>query len=170
MKTERATLLLASIALVAALTAAQAGAEVVRADLNTYASVPTLAGDATGSFKAHIRRNQGNIEYTLSYVGLESGVLQAHIHFGNPWENGGISAFLCTNLGNAPSTDVPACPSPAGTVEGVIEAVDVIGPENDRGINAGDFETFLDAIDAEATYVNVHTTNFPAGEIRGQLQ
>ena len=39
-----------------------------------------------------------------------------------------------------------------------------------QGIAAGDFGALLRAIRAEATYANMHTPNFPNGEIRGQIE
>ncbi len=150
---------------------APAAADKARAELSAFNEVPALARTGTGDFKAKLREKHEFIEYELSYGDLGSRALQAHIHFGNAWENGGVSAFLCTNLGNAPPmSDVPACPELGGTVEGVIEAADVIGPGGARGIQAGDLETLIDAIEAGATYVNVHTEAFPPGQIRGQIE
>jgi len=57
-------------------------------------------------------RNQ-TIVWRLSYDGIPSAVRQAHIHFGRRGTFGGIVAFLCTNLGNAP---VKACPLSSGTI------------------------------------------------------
>jgi hypothetical protein len=39
-----------------------------------------------------------------------------------------------------------------------------------QNITAGDFSALLRALSSNTTYANVHTTNFPAGEIRGQVQ
>ena len=39
----------------------------------------------------------------------------------------------------------------------------------DQGLDLHDFATFLNAIRTGDTYANLHTTRFPAGEIRGQL-
>jgi hypothetical protein len=39
-----------------------------------------------------------------------------------------------------------------------------------QNIAAGDFNALLSALDSNTTYVNVHTNNFKAGEIRGQVQ
>ena len=56
-----------------------------------------------------------------------------------------------------------------GTIEGTIAAADVGGGAADQGIAAGDFDEFVDAIRAGATYVNVHTVGVPGGEIRAQI-
>src|SRR3712207_4375667 len=89
------------------------------------------------------------------------------MHFGQRGQSGGISVFLCTNLGNGPA-GTQACPPSPGTVRGTIRAVDVIGPVG-QGIAAGEFGELLRAIRAGATYVNVHSTLWPAGEIRAQI-
>lgn len=38
-----------------------------------------------------------------------------------------------------------------------------------QGLTAGDLKSLIAAIRSGSAYVNVHTTRFPAGEIRGQL-
>ena len=44
----------------------------------------------------------------------------------------------------------------------------MIGPSG-QGIAPGEYAELLRAIRAGATYANVHTTKYPAGEIRAQL-
>jgi hypothetical protein len=39
-----------------------------------------------------------------------------------------------------------------------------------QNIPAGTFEALIAALVSDTTYANVHTTKFPAGEIRGQVQ
>jgi CHRD domain len=53
-------------------------------------------------------------------------------------------------------------------VSGTIVAANVIGP-SDQGIAAGEIAELIAAIRAGRAYVNVHTTAFPGGELRGQI-
>lgn len=137
-----------------------------KARLSSYQEVPALSSAASASFSAKVAA--GQISYVLSYRGLESDATQAHIHFGQKSVNGGIVAFLCSNLGNGPA-GTQACPLRAGTVRGTLTAADVIGPGG-QGIAAGQFDEFVRAIRAGNTYANVHTVTFPGGEVRGQIQ
>lgn len=169
MYTSHGTFLLAASFLVLGLTTAPAWAETIRADLVGYEEVPAISTEASGDFRARIDRNRNLLTYELTYENLSSGVLQAHIHFGQPGVNGGIAIFLCSNLGNGPA-GTPACPGPtSGAVSGTVEAGDVVGPAG-QGIAPGEFGEVLDAIRARVTYVNVHSTSFPGGEIRGRIR
>jgi hypothetical protein len=122
---------------------------------------------ATATLTATIDDKNQTIKYKLSYKGFTSDVLQSHIHFGNRDASGGVSVFLCTNLGNGPA-DTPACPQGDATVTGTLTPADVVGPAA-QGINAGDFNSLVRAIRAGRSYVNIHTTNHPGGEIRAQI-
>jgi CHRD domain len=145
----------------------------VKTDLTGYEETPqALSTPGSGDFQARIRHEDQQIDYTLSYRDLESTVTQAHIHFGLPAIGGGIVVFLCTNL--APPAGVPtpqACPAAPATITGTISPADVGATQNsiDQGIGLGQFAELERAIRAGATYVNVHTTGRPGGEIRGQL-
>jgi CHRD domain len=140
----------------------------VRTKLTGYEETPVaLSTPGNGSFKATITRGGDAINYELRYSDLEGSITQAHIHFGAPAQSGGISAFLCTNLGNGPA-DTQACPPAPARVTGTISAAEVIGPTG-QGIAAGEIDELLSAIRVGAAYANVHTTLYPAGEIRGQF-
>ena len=139
-----------------------------RERLTGYEETPqSISTPANGEFKLSINRFSKTLDYRLSYRGFETPVLQAHVHFGARATTGGVSVFLCTNLGNGPA-GTPACPSPAGTVSGTLDAADVVGPAG-QGIAAGEFDELVDAIQAGVTYANVHSEARPAGEIRAQL-
>jgi CHRD domain-containing protein len=145
------------------------------ANLTGYEEVPTLSTSGTGTFKAWINRGKDEIRYVLTYAGpfdanpAGGTVTQAHIHFGarSLAPAGNIIAFLCTNLNNGPA-GTPACPAAPGTVTGTLTPASVIGPAA-QGIAPGEFAEMVRALRAGAAYANVHTTTFPAGEIRGQI-
>lgn len=140
----------------------------VRERLSGYEEDPlALSTTGSGMFRAQINERGQEISYRLSYASLEGNVLQAHIHLGGRAQSGGISVFFCTNLGNGPA-GTQACPPAPATVTGTIRPADVIGPAG-QGITAGQFDELVNAIRAGATYVNVHSSLYPGGEIRAQL-
>ena len=133
-----------------------------------------LSTPATGRFTARInRRGEPSIDYELSYEGFAANnqPTQAHIHFGQRWQNGGISVWLCAN--NPPITTAPTgtqvCPPAPAKITGTIVAANVVGPAG-QGIAAGEFAELLDAIDKGVTYANIHTPTNPGGEIRAQIK
>lgn len=146
---------------------ADGGSKKASGKLIGYQEVPSVSSRGSGEFEAKIVDNS-KIEYRLSYRDLEAAVQQAHIHFGQRSVNGGISVFLCSNLGNGPA-GTQACPPAPATVTGTIVAANVGAGAAAQGIAAGEFAELLAAIRAGKTYANVHTTMFPGGEIRAQL-
>jgi len=145
----------------------------IREVLTGSEEVPIVLTGGRGTFTATINREGTELEYKLTYSGLEADATQAHIHIGQPRINGGISVFLCANTPPitpppAPASVPPPCPLREGEVEGVLSAEDVIGPSS-QGVVAGDFDRLLKAIRSGNTYANVHTVRSPGGEIRSQL-
>jgi hypothetical protein len=137
--------------------------------LTGYEETPSaVSTTGNGTFNARISNDESQIDWELSYSALEGDVLQAHIHFGQKAVTGPISVFLCTNLGNGPM-GTQACPAPPATISGTIRAADVTAGAADKGIAAGELDELIAAIRAGATYVNVHSTRWPTGEIRSQI-
>jgi hypothetical protein len=137
--------------------------------LTGYEETPSaVSTSGNGIFNARISNDEAQIDWELSYSDLEGAVQQAHIHFGQKSVTGPISVFLCTNLGNGPAGTQP-CPAPPATISGTITAADVTNLANERGISAGELNELINAIRAEATYVNIHSTRWPGGEIRSQI-
>ncbi len=171
----RVALSVAVVVLVSASTVVWAqGFKKISEFLTGYEEVPSVSTTATGDFEARISKDGSRIDWELSYEDLEGAVQQAHIHFGQKGVNGGISVFLCTNLGNGPA-GIQACPPSPATISGTIFAADVspnipaTAAARTQGINTGEIAELIKAIRAGATYVNVHSTTWPGGEIRSQI-
>jgi hypothetical protein len=94
---------------------------------------------------------------TVTFIVLASNLnnyTMGHIHSGAAGVNGPIRVFL---YGPQPATNITQ-----GTlVEGSFTAANVTGI---------DFNALLEEMRAGTTYVNFHTTLYPAGEIRGQVR
>ena len=135
-----------------------------KASLDSYHETSlSLSTSDTGSFRARLNHDGDQLTYELQYSGLEGGnVLFAHVHLGQIGTTGGVMFFLCGGGGR------PACPNPPATVTGTVTASDVIGPSG-QGVAPGEFQEAIDAMRDGAAYANVHTTVYPSGEIRGQI-
>lgn len=173
MTTKRIVLGAVACAMVATLAFAQ-GFINIKELLNGYEEVPSVSTAGNGRFSARIR-NDNTIDWELSYSDLEGQVSQAHIHLGQPGVIGGITVFLCTNLGNGPAGFNKPCPAPPATVSGTIFPADVSpnipatqGARN-QGLNTGEMDELIAALRAGATYVNVHSNLWPLGEVRSQI-
>ena len=154
--------------LVASLGMANGGKKNLRAgDLNGYEENPDISTVATGSFKVTIDDHAQTLAYELSYSGLEGTVTQSHIHFGKRAVNGGVSVFLCGTAVSPGPAGTPTCPAD-GTVSRTVTAADIIGPTG-QGIEPASFAELAAALRSGAAYANVHSTKWPAGEIRAQI-
>jgi len=160
----------AVLALVFGLTESVMAGDIFGARLRGLEETPLpIATAGQGFFLGTLNAAGTQIDYTVVYFGLGSAVTQSHIHFGPPGIGGNIVLFLCTNL--TPPAGVPtapACPNNPGinSVSGSLTAANVIAVSL-QGIGAGAFSDVLDAMRGLTSYVNVHTTTYTGGEIRG---
>ena len=146
-----------------------AGFNHLTATMSGYQEVPAISSTGTADFTADVSNDGSSISWQLNYSGLEGNVTQSHIHFGQRSVIGGISVFLCTNLNNGPA-GTQTCPGPhSGAISGTFTAANVTAGATAQGIVAGQYDELVRAIDAGKTYANVHTTTWPGGEIRAQL-
>lgn len=136
----------------------------LRAHLRAIKEVPSIATNASGEFKAQIAKDESSISFELSFENLSANLAAAHIHIGQFFANGGVSAFLCGGGGQ------PACPAAtSGTITGTITAANVVGPAA-QGIAAGNLAALIEEIRDGVTYANMHNASFPAGESRGRVE
>lgn len=168
---KRTTIVLVCVAVLAtaSLAAFADGPRRIREFLSGFEEVPALSTGANGELRARISNDESQIQYSLTYSDLEGSVTQSHIHLGQAGVNGGISVWLCSNLASPPTpAGTQPCPVPPATITGIITAANVIGPAG-QGLDPGEFAELIRAIRAGKTYVNVHSTKFPGGEIRSQI-
>ncbi len=148
------------------------GGNGIRETLTGYEEDPlVLSTTGSGEFTASIRAKGDSIRYRLSYADLEGAITQAHIHFGGRAQSGGISVWLCANPSPtiSPPPGTQACPPAPATIRGTILPENVVGPAG-QGIDPGQFDELVNAVRAGVTYVNVHSSKYPGGEIRAQLE
>ncbi len=169
-------IILSVVACALVLAAAPARADHFSAKFSGFEEIGGLGAGETGAIRSDgkaslaldLDRHNQALTFTLEFSGLSAPVTQAHIHFGKRHVAGGVMVFLCSNLGNGPAGTQP-CPAGGGTVTGTIMAADVVGPAAQH-VTPGDFTAISDALDSDTAYGNIHTTGFPAGEIRGQIR
>ena len=115
------------------------------------------ASNSSGSGTVMVDYNSasGTFSYTLSWMNLTGEATMAHIHIGAPGVSGPI--VIPFFMSNMPATD---------TMSGTLTSADVV-----QGASPG-ISTIADvaqAIQNGDAYVNIHTAEYPAGELRGQL-
>lgn len=129
-----------------------------RAQLTGDQEVPPVATDTSGTAKFHVDRQSTRLTYRLDIRDADGafGVAGAHIHCAPAGQNGPVAAFL-------------AQPVPGGLdgrvmVSGTLTDADVIPTACGT-----DIAQLVDAMRAGDTYVNVHSSANPSGEVRGQI-
>lgn len=158
---------LAVIGLTVSAASADDGAGHFTAHLNGFRESPPKLTGGSGSFSATV--DGSSLTYRLTFGGLSTDAFMAHIHFAERGVNGGIFIWLCGSATAPGPAGTPACPAAGGTVTRTVTAADVQTITPDQGVAAGDFAGALRILRSGDAYVNVHTTRFTAGEIRGQV-
>jgi hypothetical protein len=140
-----------------------------------FIATATLTGDgvspstATGTGSVMFNSATDTLTVTLSFTGLESPTTipagvpgAAHIHLGpDPASNGPpIFPFIEPYANNFPLGVT------SGTYLTTLTAASLL-PDPAGGINT--FAEAVQAIEAGQTYFNIHTAEFPGGEIAGQI-
>jgi hypothetical protein len=147
---------------------ADSGKKQLKADgLGGYQENPDISTVANGSFEVSINDEDRTFTYTLSYSDLEGTVQQAHIHFGKRAVNGGVALFLCGTAVAPGPAGTPTCPQ-SGSVSRTVDASAILAPGT-QGIEATNFEELAAALRAGHAYANVHSSKWPGGEIRAQI-
>jgi hypothetical protein len=120
------------------------------------------ANDSKGQGQAifHVAKDGQSIAYKLIVANIEN-VTQAHIHLGPPDVNGPVVVWLYPS--SPPAQLLP------GRSQGVL-AEGTITEESLVGQLAGQsLDELIALLNAGTAYVNMHTSQFPPGEIRGNF-
>lgn len=122
--------------------AATGRAEIFTAYLSAAQEVPTNASTATGYARINVDAAAGTLTFTVVYNNLTSAQNNAHIH-----------APAAIGANGSPIISFGVVGGTSGTITGTA----AVTPAQ------------LAQLRAHQAYVNVHSVNFPGGEIRGQL-
>lgn len=126
------------------------------APLSGQNEVPPVQSSATGLAEFTPPVND-TIKYRINITGI-SGATGAHIYSGQTGENGEVIADLLTDTSK--NNDV----SYGMTIRGNLSDSSLKGPMEGQTL-----EDLVASMDSGETYVNIHTTQHPDGEIRGQI-
>ena len=142
-------------------TTAGPAAERFTAVLNGASVVPANASTVTGSVNFSSVPGDSILRYTLSIANM-TGVTQAHLHTAAAGANGATLVWLLPVNGSSAQ-------APSVTLDGVISLGD-IAPGWVRGTPRLAMDSVKALMRAGRLYVDVHSTAFTGGEIRGQVQ
>jgi len=117
--------------------------------LNAFNEVPIAESEGTGGLKLELRGDELTVSGAFSNLtGAFDESIGAHLHLGVPGENGGV--------------DIPINPTlEGGNMAGSFAAADNVFAELTE-------EQVLNLLNGNY-YANIHTTEYPGGELRGQI-
>jgi len=134
------------------------------------AETGAILSQGTATLDLDLNKTAQTLTFKLTFSGLSTPITQSHIHFGKVHVAGGVIVFFCASAGTpAPAGTANCGGGTSGTVTGTITAANIIGP-TPQNIAPGDFNALVEALESNTAYGNIHTTKFPAGEIRGEIR
>jgi hypothetical protein len=134
-------------------------ASLFQADLSGAGENPARSTPAVGTVGLYVNGN--TVDYTIEVHGI-TNVTGAHIHSGAAGSNGSIRIGL---FPGPPNNFLPAGQTVA-TVDGIL----ISGSFNSSQVTGVTYDELLSEMRAGTAYANVHTTQYPGGEVRGQVR
>jgi hypothetical protein len=145
------------------------------ADLTQGLEVPPTGSPGTGSATVVLDTTANTMHVDVTFSGLTSGTTASHIHccLASPFETG-ANVMVATTTPTFPGFPLGVT---SGTYDMSFNLLDpgtynpafVTSAFNPSGTIAGAEAALVAGIEDGETYLNVHTTNFMGGEIRGFL-
>ena len=146
----------------------QAGPPQIRPRANTFVApasgdqeVPPADTRARGNTTFQLSKDGAELSYQLTVANLHN-ITMAHIHRGAEGVNGSAVVWLYPA---GPPLQLIEGRTSGVLAKGVITADDLVGP-----LAGATLEDLVDLMRKGEAYVNVHTSQYPAGEIRGQIR
>ena len=134
--------------------AAQESEQKFTAKLSGKEEVPPNGSPSTGF--AWVKITDDKIRYEVNVTDMDK-VNAAHIHLAEAGKNGPVVLTLFKG-------------GPTEQVNGTVGEANVTASNLEGPMKGKDVTDLVTAMKNGTTYVNVHTTDFPDGEIRGQLK
>jgi hypothetical protein len=132
-----------------------------RAQLTGAQEVPPVETLARGQSVFQLSRNGELLSFRVIVANLDN-VTMGHIHLAPAGQNGPVVVWLYPDA--PPPLLIPGTTNGV-LATGVITAENLVGPLADATM-----ADLLEYLEAEGAYVNIHTEQYPAGEIRGQIK
>jgi hypothetical protein len=124
-------------------------------DLVGEAEVPPIFSASNGTVL--MVGNSTNLRYQINVTALE-GITAARLYLGENTENGEVVLTLFNSA------------EPTGLVSGMLTEGN-ISPSNFQGpLTDKNLSSLIESINQNLIYVNVHTSQYPSGELRGTLR
>ncbi len=153
-----ALMVLAGLLVLAFASGAQAQVEIFKARL---IDSPNVTTEGSGQALFTLAADGASLDYELTVADL-SNVTMAHIHLAPLGQDGPVVVWLYPE--GPPAQLIPGV-STGLLARGTVTAASLVGPL--EGMTMADLRREMRAAN---TYVNVHTSQQPTGEIRGQIQ
>ncbi len=145
------------------------------ADLTQALEVPPTHSPGTGSATVVLDTTANTMHVEVTFSGLTSGTTASHIHccLASPFETG-VNVMVATTTPTFPGFPLGVT---SGTYDMTFNLLDaatynpafITSPFDPSGTVAGAEAALVAGIEDGKTYLNIHTTDFPTGEIRGFL-
>ena len=142
----------ATVSAVLAVPAVAGDNDEFRAELTSRAEVPRNTSQAKGDAEFTISRTGRSISYRIEAEDLTGGVQAAHIHYGRTGQAGPVILTICKSACRVPRSGR------------------LTRRRFSRAAGVRNFAAAVRQLRAGRTYVNLHTAQHKAGEIRGQIQ
>jgi len=132
-----------------------------QATLSGKEQTPPIDTSAHGTATFTLSADGSSLSYTISVVDT-ADISMAHIHIAAEGQSGPVATWLYPSQ---PHAEVKQGKFTGVLATGTLTDADLVGPLQGKTI-----ADLVADIKAGNAYVNVHTSEHPGGEIRGQIQ